>query len=376
MHYQSTVFGQLLKALPRGWFERQAVAYRQGRAKRRLSEWGHLVAMVLAQLGGSRSLRDLERYLGHHPGVINHLGIGCVKRSTLADANADRPAALFEAVAAKLAADQPRRGLGKEALRLIDATRIFAGQTVAAWAGGGVKLHLALEAKTALPTWFAVTSERVNDITPAKAMPVETGATYVFDKGYYDFSFWARIDAAGSRFVTRLKNNSPVAILKERSVPTGQLLFDRLVSLSERLSSTRRNPYQKPIRLVGVRIDTGRQLVLVTNDLTAPAAEIAELYKARWQIELFFKWIKQNLKLARFLGTSRNAVTIQIMAALIAYLLMRAAILRHKASAGLLALARILPALALARRPLKTILDPPPTPPDQAQTPQLAFALA
>ncbi len=214
MQYQSTVFGQLLKVVPRGWFERQAAAHHRGRAKRSLSEWGHLVAMVLAQLAGSRSLRDLERYIGHHPGVLSHLGLGRLKRSTLSDANATRPAALFEIVAAKLAADLPRGGLGKEALRLIDATRIFAGQSVAAWAGGGVKLHLGLDPGAALPVWFAVTSERVNDITPAKTMPIETGATYVFDKGYYDFSFWERIDAAQCRFVTRLKRNSPVGVLR------------------------------------------------------------------------------------------------------------------------------------------------------------------
>jgi hypothetical protein len=368
MRYQSTVFGQLLKAIPRGWFDGEARRHRQGRRKRELSEWGHLVAMVLAQVSGARSLRDLERVIGHHPGVLSHLGLGRVRRSTLADANAGRPAALFEAVAAKLAAGLPRRGLGREALRLIDATRIFAGKNVAAWAGGGVKLHVALDPLAERPVWFAVTGERVNDITAAKAMPVEGGASYVFDKGYYDFGFWAQLDAAGCRFVTRLKKNAAIRPVSERPVAAdGSLLFDRIVLLAERLSGQRRNPYQKPVRLVGVRLQTGAELVLLTNDLAAPASTVAALYKARWQVELFFKWIKQNLRLARFLGTSRNAVTIQIMAALIAFLLMRSAILRNAATVSLKALASLMPATAFARRPLATILGPPPQPPQQTQ---------
>jgi hypothetical protein len=358
MQYQSTVLGQLLKAVPRGWFEREAQRHRTGRAKRRLSEWGHLVAMVLAQLGGSRSLRDLERMVECHPGVLSHLGLGGLRRSTLADANAVRPAGLFEAVASRLAAELPRRSLGREAIRLIDASRIFAGKKVAAWAGGGIKLHLALDAASDCPVWFAITSERVNDITPAKTMPVEAGATYVFDKGYYDFSFWARLAQAECRFVTRLKKNSPLRQVEERPVGEG-IRFDRIGLLSERTGSKKPNPFTARVRTIGVRLDNGRELTLLTNDLAAPAALIAELYKSRWQVELFFKWIKQNLGIARFLGTSRNAVTIQVMAALIAWLLLRSAALRNAATFGLQAIARILPATALSRRPLHTILKPP-----------------
>jgi IS4 transposase len=208
-------------------------------------------------------------------------------------------------------------------------------------------------------------------------MPIEAGATCVFDKGYQDYGFWARLDASGCRFVTRLKKSAATTLVRESPIDGAPLLFDRIVSLSERLSTQRVNPYRKPVRLVGVRIDTGAELVLVTNDLTAPAAEIASLYKARWQVELFFKWIKQNLKIARFLGTSRNAVTIQLMAPLIAFLLMRSAIERNAATVGLKALASILPATALARRPLQTVLKPPPQPDRKTTlTPQAAFVFA
>lgn len=377
MRYQSTVFAQLLKAVPRDWFERTARIHHSGRAKRGLNYWGHMVVMVAAQLSGARSLRDLERLLERHSGVLPHLGLGRVARSTLADANSERPVALFEAVAARLCDQCGGRRLGKEALRLIDATRLYAGKRAETWAGGGVKLHMGLDPAEQRPVWFAVTRDRINDITAAKTMPIEAGATYVFDKGYYDFSFWTALDAAGCRFVTRLKKNSPTRVIEDRTPQGDAILFDRIVRLSERLSAQRRNPFQAAVRLVGVRLDGGREITLLSNDLTAPATEIAALYKARWQVELFFKWIKQNLKLAHFLGTSENALVIQIMAALIAYLLLRLACLRHRAELGMQAIARLMPILLLARRPLAEIINVPDPPDnDTENTRQLRLAYA
>ena len=361
MRYQSTVFGELLKAVPRGWFERAAQRHHSGRAKRTLQPWGHLVTMVMSQLSGAGSLRDLERMTAHHPGVLAHLGLHQVARTTLADANADRPCRLFEEVAGKLAALVGARGSRRDAVRLIDATRIFAGRRVEAWSGGGIKLHVVFDPDNERPTCFAVTSERVNDIVAAKAMPIEAGATYVFDKGYYDFAFWARLSAAGCRFVTRLKKNSPTRLVQECDLFSDNILFDRIVRLSERLCGQRRNPYDGKVRLIGVKIDTGREITLLTNDLDAPANEIAALYKDRWQVELFFKWLKQNLAISHFMGTSHNAVTIQIMAALIGYLLLRIASLRHAGAIALQAVARLMPATLLTRRPLADLLGPPPT---------------
>jgi transposase len=375
MRYQSTVFGQLLKAIPRGWFDRVAAAHHEGRAKRCLSPWAHLVSMVFAQLGGARSLRDLERMLERQQGVFAHLDLQTVRRATLADANARRPARLFEAVAARLSGQLAGRGVKREMLRLIDATHIFAGRQVEQWSGGGLKLHVVFDPILERPTCFAVTLKRVNDITAAKLMPIEAGATYVFDKAYYDFGFWARLHQHDCRFVTRLKKHASVRSCQERR-PLGEgILFDRVVRLSDRLASQRRNPMADPVRLIGVRIDTGREITLLTNDLTAPAVEIAGLYKARWQIELFFKWVKQNLKIAHFFGTSRNAVTIQIMAALIAYLLLRIAQLHYRTDLGLQAIARLMPAFVLHRRPLQRVLDDP-EPPACVQTFQMEFAYA
>lgn len=375
MRYQSTVFGQLLKAVPRGWFDRTAAAHHQGRAKRRLSPWAHLVSMVFAQLGGARSLRDVERMLERQQGAFAHLDLQAVRRATLADANVSRSPGLFEEVARRLSGQLAGRGRRREALRLIDASRIFAGRRVEQWSGGGIKLHVVFDPVLDRPTCFAVTSEWVNDITAAKLMPIEAGATYVFDKGYYDYGFWARLHQQGCRFVTRLKKHASVRVCEERSVVGQGILFDQVVRLSERLAGQRHNPMSAPVRLIGVTIETGRQITLLTNDLIASASEIASLYKARWQVELFFKWIKQNLKIAHFFGTSRNAVTIQIMAALIAYLLLRTAQVQHRARLGLQAIARLMPALILDRRPLRRVLDDPePLPTQHSFQIELAYA--
>lgn len=360
MPFQPSVFGQLMKPVSRRVF----AAAVPGRSKWGLSDWAHLATMVMAHLSGARGMRELLRLIGHHQPGLHHLGLGTVCRSTLSDANARRPTAPFEAVALHLSALVARLapGLGGEALRLIDATRIHAGKLVQPWAvDGAVKLHLVLDPIAGRTTCFAVTSSRTNDITPAKRFPIERGVRYVFDKGYYCFAFWAELAAAGCTFVTRLKVNTPVQITRVRPVPkhAPHILKDAIGWLGQRLTSTRQNPFNKPVRLVTVRLETGKELTLLTNDLKATAEEIAALYKSRWQIELFFKWIKQNLKLQHFFGASRNAVTLQIIAALIAHLLVRLAQLQGASRLALQAIFRLIAATLLQRRPIHQLLRTP-----------------
>jgi hypothetical protein len=375
MPFQPTVFGQLMKSLPRRVFQAAVV----GRAKWGLTEWAHLVTLVAAQLAGARSMRDLIRLLDHHRPALSHLGVAGVKRSTLSDANAARPTAPFEAVAGWLCGEVGRLapGLGHEMLRLIDATRIHAGKAVQHWAiDGAIKLHLVFDPIAGRTTCFAVTSSRINDVTAAKRFPVEAGARYVFDKGYYCFNFWATLAAAGCHFVTRLKSNTPVRISKTRRVPKAapHILKDEVGSLPSRLAGSRKNPFDRPIRLVTVQISTGRVLTLLTNDLRSPATEIADLYKSRWQIELFFKWVKQNLKLHHFIGDNRNAVTLQIIAAIIAHLLVRLAQLQGRSSLAAQALFRLSSLTLFQRRPLGDLLNQPiPRLPDLP--PQLALPI-
>ncbi len=375
MPFQPTVFGQLMKSLPRRVFQ----AAVEGRVKWGLTEWAHLVTLISAQLAGARSMRDLARLLERHQPALAHLGVGAVRRSTLSDANAVRPTAPFEAVAAALCGEvgQLAPGLGREALRLIDATRLHAGKAVQHWAvDGAVKLHVVFDPLASRTTCFAVTSSRVNDVTAAKRFPIEPGATYVFDKGYYCFTFWASLAAAGCHFVTRLKSNTPVRITRSRRVPKAapHILKDQIGHLPKRLAASRQNPFDQPIRLVTVQISTGRVLTLVTNDLQSPADAIADLYKSRWEVELFFKWIKQNLRLHHFIGKNRNAVTLQIIAAIIAHLLVRLAQLQGRSCLPAQALFRLSSLTLFQRRPLRDLLSTPPLK-DDTPCPQLSLAI-
>ena len=204
-----------------------------------------------------------------------------------------------------------------------------------------------------------MTPANVNDITAAKAMPIEPGASYVYDLGYYDYGWWARLDEAGCRFVTRLKKNTPFSVIKEnRTRKNSNIVSDRIGHLPARLANSRRNPLQVPVREITVIIDTGKLLRIVTNDLDARAEEITDLYKQRWQIELFFRWVKQTLRIRHFIGVSENAVRIQIAIALIAFLILRMAQLAQKTVHGSLEFARLVRANLMHRRPINGLLEP------------------
>ena len=214
------------------------------------------------------------------------------------------------------------------------------------------------------PIYAAVTAANINDITAAQAMPIEAGATYVFDLGYYDYRWWAALDAAGCRIVTRFKANTPFAPLEDLPVPAGgPILSDRIGHLPARQAASRKNPFENPVREVRVALETGKVLRILSNDLDASAEEIAGLYKRRWAIELFFRWVKQTLKITRFLGRSENAVRIQIAVALIAFLLLRLAQAAQKTVQSPLAFARLVRANLMHRRRLDRLLHPDPTPP-------------
>ena len=214
------------------------------------------------------------------------------------------------------------------------------------------------------PIYAAMTAARVNDITPAQAMPIEPGATYVFDLGYYDYAWWARMDAAGCRIVTRFKSNTPLRVIAELPLPEASaILSDRIGLLPRRQANSRKNPFSDPIREVRVRLETGKELRILCNDLDAPAQEIADLYKRRWAIELFFRWVKQTLKIRHFLGRSENAVRTQIAVALIAYLLIQLAHAAQNQVKGLLAFARLIRLNLMHRRRVDSLKRPQPKPP-------------
>ena len=227
----------------------------------------------------------------------------------------------------------------------------------------GAKVHVIYDAASDRPIYAAVSAAKVNDITVAQQMPIEPGATYVFDLGYYDYAWWAKLDAAQCRIVTRFKRNTPLAVIEELPVPEGgNILSDRIGFLPVRQGSGRRNPMQDAVREVQVTSEAVKILRILSNDLDATAKEIAELYKRRWAIELFFRWVKQVLRITGFLGTSENAVKIQIAVALIAFLLLRLAQAGQKAIASPLRFARLVRANLMHRKPLDRLLDPEPRP--------------
>lgn len=378
MPHKNTLLRDLLKHIPWAAFDRLVDEHDADRRIRKLSTKSQLVALLYAQLSGAVSLREIETALASHSAKLYHLGADGVRRTTLADANAKRPHEVFSGLFDRLVAQAEggfRRKV-REAVRLIDATSLELG-ALSRWAKFrrgffAAKLHVVYDPNGDLPRYYAVTPGNVNDITPAKAIPIEGEATYVFDLGYYDFGWWAALDAAGARIVTRLKTNTPLAVVEENAVPDGQdfILSDRIGHLPQRLTYTRKNPFQDPVREIFIRIETGKVLRIVTNDLDAPAQEIADLYKTRWQVELFFRWIKQVLKIKHFLGTSENAVRIQIAVALIAFVLLRIAQTMQSAVTSPLTFARLVRANLMHRRTIERLLEPERRP---SKPPQMTF---
>jgi IS4 transposase len=371
MRHHNSLMHELLKLVPWSKCEASVDKYAADRGVRTLDSKSHLVALLHAQLSGAASLREIVATMASQATRLYHLGVRAPKRSTLADANASRPAALFADLFNDLL-PQAHRGLrkaSKEAIRLVDATSISLSSLSKDWAsyeahGCAAKLHVVFDPGAQTPVHFAVTPARTNDITAAKAMPIEAGRTYVFDLGYYDFGWWAELIAKDCRFVTRLKRNTPTRLVAERPVAEeGAILADRVVRLPERLAYSRKNPCACDLREIHVRLDTGKVLRIVSNDLEAPADEIAELYRTRWQIELFFRWVKQTLKIGKFIGASENAIRIQIAVALIAYLLLRMAHALQYAVESLLTFTRLVRANLMHFKSFHQLAEPrSPTP--------------
>jgi len=368
MRHHNTVFHSVLKHV--AWHRFDALVDEHGADERvrRLSTKSQFIALLYGQLSGSVSLRQVVTGLSSHEARLYHLGAEPVRRSTLSDANAQRPAAVFSELLS-LMMKQAHRGLRRklaETVYLIDATSVRLNMYSADWAQFstgvcGAKAHVIYDADADCPIYASVSAAKVNDISVAQRMPIEPGATYVFDLGYYDYAWWAQLDAAGCRIVTRFKSNTPLNVIKELPVAGGSnILSDRIGFLPARQARSRRNPMRDAVREVRVTTDTGKVLRILSNDLDASADEIADLYRRRWAIELFFRWVKQTLKITRFLGVSENAVRIQIAVALIAFLLLRLAQATQQIVKSPIMFARLVCANLMHRRPIEGLLAPLP----------------
>jgi putative transposase len=335
--YRISRLQEMMKALPRGVFERMVEKHQGNKHSKGFSCWDQLLALIYGQLTAAASLREIEAGFNAQSTHHYHLGTRAVHRSSLADANSKRNWMVFADTARGLMSQAGRqlRRDGEQLLYLLDSTSItLKGRGFDAWTldkrtrhTQGIKLHMLYEAGQQVPVHQSMSAANVNDIDEALQLALQPGARYVFDKGYCDYNWWGHIDAQRAWFVTRFKRNASLRVQCQRAIaPADQelILADEIVCFANKHpGGGRRNHYDKALRRVVVhRPDKAQPLVLATNDLQSSARQIAQYYKQRWQIELFFKWLKQHLRIKRFLGRSENAVRIQIVCALIAYLLL------------------------------------------------------
>ena len=382
MRHTNTVFHDLLKLVPWAQFDRLVDEHGSDALVRKLTTRQQFIALLFGQLTGASSLRDIVTSLESHQARLYHVGGRVPARSTLADANRQRSHAVFSNLFEHMLG-QASRAMRKEmrdVVRLIDSTGLRLSGIGSEWSRFsakvcGAKAHIIYDPDLGRPIYHEVTPAKTNDITAAKEMPIEPGATYVFDLGYYDYAWWAKLDDQGCRIVTRFKVNTPLQQAQEQPLdPGATVLYDQIGFLPGRQAKSRRNPMQDPVREIGVLTETGKKLRILSNDLDASAQEIADLYKRRWQIELFFRLVKQTLEIGHFIGRSENAVRIQIAVALIAFLILHLLQKNTQEKHSVLELTRLVRTNIMHRKDvtrLKQIHMPPPR-----YSEQLAFTLS
>lgn len=334
MQKYNTIIGKLLSGINRKKFNRIVDKYKGDFAVKKLTCWEQFVSVFLGQITESVSLREIVDLIKFHSNHQYHLGIRKdVARSTLAKANEKRDWRIYRDLFLDLVSKFKNSKFYKtnEMVQIIDSTPINLNLTQHPWIERtlkvkGLKTHVVYNLTNKTPILFDITGARTNDITWSKSINLEKGITYVMDRGYTDYNWWFEINKKGSFFVTRLKKDAKIENLTElRSANKGisSQIF-KLTNKHPRAGTV--NKYANiPLKKVIVEREGKTPLILVTNDFGRSDTEIAELYKQRWQIELFFKWIKQNLKIKKFLGKSENAIRTQICIAMISFVLQRMA---------------------------------------------------
>jgi hypothetical protein len=334
MNRVCSIFSQILQFIPRLAFEAKVQEHKAERHARGFSSWTQLIAMLFGQLGHAQSLREITGGLAACEGKLRHLGVNQPpKRSTLSYANEHRPWELYRSVFHDLlehcrgeAAGHKRKFRFKHKLLSIDSTTIALSLSMFDWAQykrskGAVKLHLVLDHDGYLPQYAVISDGKEADISVAKKMSFAPGTMLVFDRGYADYDWWLSLEQQKVFFVTRLKDKADYAVMEKRAVPEkSSVLKDEVICLMK-LAAEGQECF---LRRIEVWVEEKQEtMVFVTNNLKLAASTIAAVYKARWQIELFFKALKGSLKVKTFVGTSENAVQTQIWTALIAMLLVK-----------------------------------------------------
>lgn len=383
MSHHNTAFHQLLKPLSRHEFEGIAKKHHSGQKLRSTTRWDQFIGMSMSQLSGRQSLRDIESNLAAQHSKLYHLGAKPIARSSLARLNEKQPAALYEDVFYTLLNRCKERSSThkfrfKNPLYSLDASAIDLSLKLFPWAAhrtdtANVKLSVGLNHGNMLPEFVALSDGNENDMIEGRKFQFPKGSIVAFDKGYVDYQWFARLTEQGVSFVTRLRGKSVYKVLERRQANYGKgVTSDQIIQLNSTHALKRGAPR---LRRVGyIDKNSGKRYVFLTNNFTLCAATIAAIYKDRWQVELFFKAIKQNLKIKAFVGLSKNAILTQIWIAMITYLLL--AFARHSAKTGwtVQRILRVMQMNLFECRSLKKILSPDP-PRHKKNEPQMSFAL-
>ena len=385
MAHCPTILAQMLHLFSRYEFDKLVREHKTERHARGVRSWSHFVAMLFGQLASLDSLRGIEAGLATQGKHLYHLGVRPLNRSSLSYANTHRSASLFEDIfqhmLSKCQAIAPRHKFRfKNPLYSIDATVIRLCLSLFNWAKfrktkGAVKLHVKFNHAGYLPSFALVTTGRVHERRVAPQIPLEAGNVVVFDRGFLDFRYLKTLEDQGVIFVTRLKSNSAFKVLERHHHSHPNIVADQVIKLTGFYSHKH---YPLPLRRVVAKDpETKKRVVLLTNQFRWAASTIASIYKERWQIELFFKTLKQQLMVKSFVGTSENALLSQLWVALIAYLFLSYLKFKSRFQWSLYTLSNILPTNLFSQRNLWDWLNAPykpfgPSPPMPFQL-ELAF---
>src|SRR2546425_7423613 len=367
-----SIFNQLLQLFSRTDFQRAVTETRAERHARGFACWTQFIAMLFCHVGQAQSLREICGGLASCEGKLQQLGVAAApRRSTLAYANEHRPWALYQTVFYQLLARCREVAGGhpfrfKNKLLSLDATIIDLCAETFPWAAfrrtkGAVKLHSTLDQDGSLPMFLVITDGKHHEAPIARQQAFPRGPVLVFDKGYTDFAWFAELTAAGIFFVPRLKRNADYTVVERRTPPQDRgIVCDQIIRFR---GPRTRQKYPERLRRVVLRTADGERLEFLTNHLTLGASTIARIYKDRWQIELFFKVLKQHLRVKTFVGTSANALHTQIWTALIALLLLKYLQLKARFGWSLSNLVALLRMNLFVYRDVWAWLDEPFTPP-------------
>lgn len=383
MSHHNTALHQLLKPVSRHEFESLARQHHSGQKLRSASRWDQFLAMTTSQLAGRQSLRDIEASQQSQRSKLYHLGAKPIAKTTLARLNEKQPHELYQALFGKLLSKLQNRSEGhkfrfKNTLYSLDASLIDLSLQLFPWADcnrtkAAMKLHVGLNHSGLIPEFVALSDGRESDLTHGRQFDFPRGSIVAFDKGYVDYGWYKSLTDKGVFFVTRLRSDSVYQVLDHHDFTPGTgVTSDQTIQLDSPYALKSGAP---KLRRVGYRdAETGKHYVFLSNNFKLAATTIAAIYKDRWQVELFFKAIKQNLKIKAFVGNSRNAVLTQIWIAMCAYLLLAYLKFACRLTWSVQRLMRVLQISLFERRSILELVKPPP-PPDKKDEPQMRLVL-